>query len=131
MKHWRKLTQHYIPKAFNRKWKRQNPLDFDHGETEQFWKLFNEKNRWEKKQVRKYVNLMLHHIIFMFSCIIYIIFFLLNRKDKKYVRGLLRRFPKLDLQHVQELYPDIDVKVLLRQQVQGHFEKRSDITELK
>ena len=31
-------------------------------------------------------------------------------KQKLYVRQILRRFPEVDTQHLQELYPDVNIK---------------------
>lgn len=55
----------------------------------------------------------------------FFLFFFLHRNDERYLKGLMRRYPKLDLEYLQELYPKINVKALSAK-VRGHYENRLD-----
>ncbi|XP_065199705.1 large ribosomal subunit protein uL29m [Planococcus citri] len=102
MKHWRNLTQHVIPKWNNKFFNLYNPQGYDPNEVEQFHKLFKEKNAREIRSGKK--------------------------KERRYVRALLRRFPNLDIAYLKEQYPHFNFeRELDSSRVHGHFEKRLDI----
>lgn len=126
LKHWRNLTQHYTPKHRNKKWHHKNPMGYDPKEVEQFHKLFKEKNRSQYQGQNKYCGFIgsfsLKSNYGIINCWNYC------RLTKRYVRGLLRRFPNMDLEYLKEQYPHFDLESELeKHRTQGHFEKRSNI----
>lgn len=46
----------------------------------------------------------------------------LNRLKRRYVAGLMKRFPNVDREYLKELYPDIDIQRLEDQgRTAGHY----------
>ncbi|XP_043283132.1 39S ribosomal protein L47, mitochondrial [Venturia canescens] len=91
-----RMTQYHIPKFMNTKWHRKFKFNYGGYATSKFLRLYKEKLWNEKRRV-------------------------INRQNN-HVKALIRKFPNLDFEAVQQQYPLADIEKVKRRRVaRGHY----------
>lgn len=91
---YHRMSQHIVPKCMNT-WFKQNFFHgYDYQESRKFLQLWQEK---ERRQEYAYY-----------------------KRQSNEVRGLLKRFKNIDVDHLKEIYPRVDVEKI-RGETRGHW----------
>jgi large subunit ribosomal protein L47 len=101
MKGYRKYHEHVIPFYMNKKWREKNPKPVGGRDMFNFLKLYRERIYNDKRKARV--------------------------RDRNHLIRLIRRFPDLDRNMLQEKYPNVAVRNLEKKDLfRGHYVPRVD-----